>query len=527
MLLGAIALLAAPGLLLWLAARLAGGSPQPDVWDWPARAAEAELDQRPFAPWTWVGAGHVASPALFYAVCVLSMLLLGGVALWAGYALAGGISAWFPGLFGRHGEPRPAARTELGRLTVRGPRPGRMIVGHSGALVATEPGCPLLVFGAPGSGKTAAYCVPIVQEWSGPVVAASTKPDLVDATAGVRQHLGWVEICDQSGATGLATRSWSPEAGCDDFDAALRRAGWMVRGLAGAGDGGDAATRAVLSVALWAAAGGVATFAELSDCLRTADGVRLRQIAGRVPQPDPRVQRALTALAGLAPAAREECCRAVARVLEATAEEGAHAQANGAPLHPGEMVPRGDGALYLVAREAEPDRPSPWACGALGSVLDEAFRAAAAGPGQVLDRPLLVVFDGVVPSTLLGELAQYLALAGAVNITLLITFTGQGEDWSGDAAEEFLGGVGAIVFLGGQQDDAVLRLAAELAPALVSAGDGPAGLELAGLLGPGQGVLLHEGLPPVALWAQPWFQIRRLARLQATRPYVKGVGRVG
>jgi hypothetical protein len=509
--LAVICVVVLPGLFLWLAARLAGGRPAPDIWSWPARALLAEVQHEPFAPWTWVGAPHVASPALFYIVCAFTVLLLGGVALGFYTMVAGGIAAWFPGLLQRSDSPRPMGRRELGRLAVRGPQPGRMIIGHSAGLVATEPGSPLLVFGARGSGKTPAYCIPIIQEWSGPVVAASPKADLVDATAGIRQRVGAVVICDQSGATGLDACIWSPEAGCADFGAAIRRAGWMHAGASRDEAAEDDAIRAILAFSLWAAAHRAATLEDLCAQLRDEGGGRLQEVADRVTVWDPRVAQALGALAGLTPTAREECCGAVAEVLQATVEEVAAGGPASGILDPHELLPEGDGTLYLVMPGAAADRPSPLACSVLGAVLDEAFRCAVATPGDALDRRLLIVLDGFVPGTLLGELAQYVALAGVVNVTLLVTFLGRGGDWYGTVADDLLGGARAMVFLGGEQDEEALRLAADMVRCRGGTPERPPHLELAGLLGPGQAILLYADLPPVALWTRAGLESRRLA----------------
>jgi len=80
---------------------------------------------------------------------------------------------------------------------------------HGRHRVAAPEGESVLVLGGAGAGKSAALCVPAIEEWDGPVVAISRKTDLVEVTAGVRQHLGPVDVLDPGGRTGLATCNWT------------------------------------------------------------------------------------------------------------------------------------------------------------------------------------------------------------------------------------------------------------------------------------------------------------------------------
>jgi len=532
-----LALWLVPGAVLWVAAFVCGARPTPDLWAWPYRAGLAYLAHRPFEPWTWVGAGAVASPALFYSVCVVA-LLLAAIAAVGGYSVVqGGIIAWFPHFFRRAGPPRWATQTQRQALTVRGPRTGRMILGHHGtSLIATEPGASLLVLGPAGSGKSASFTIPIVQEWKGPVLAASLTPDLVDATAGIRQHRSRVSICDPGGVTGRATGGWSPIQGCEDFAVSIRRADWMLQGTLPdvavdvRGDGSYAASHALLSTSLWAAARTATRLEELGHWLEDPDLLDLRAAVLRIPSRDPRADHFLVTLAQRDRAERAAYSDRVAALVQACLGDPAPV-----PFDPYGLALGGE-TLYVVGPTDDPSRSAPYLAGIVGEVLDAVFTVAAT---RALEKPLLVVLDGTAAVAPIRELDRYLAVAGSLNVAMLVTFRDLQEIRAryGVLAEDVAAGAQAAVFMGGQEDEGTLRLASDLTRLHLSGGSisDPApvvrqpdrsALDLAGLLGPGQAVLLYEGLPPIPLWTRHWYRTEHLVKLAARRPYVRGVSRI-
>jgi type IV secretion system protein VirD4 len=71
-----------------------------------------------------------------------------------------------------------------------------------------------LVFGPPGSFKTAGVVIPAILEWAGPVLATSVKPDVIKATRAHRERRGEVVVLDPMGASGLVGARWTPLAFC-------------------------------------------------------------------------------------------------------------------------------------------------------------------------------------------------------------------------------------------------------------------------------------------------------------------------
>lgn len=82
----------------------------------------------------------------------------------------------------------------------------------------------LWVYAPARGGKTSSIVVPMVLGAPGPVLATSTKPDVVAWTATARQAQGDVYVCDWEDITGWPNKvKWTPIYGCEDEDEALER----------------------------------------------------------------------------------------------------------------------------------------------------------------------------------------------------------------------------------------------------------------------------------------------------------------
>ncbi|MGP4995722.1 type IV secretory system conjugative DNA transfer family protein [Glutamicibacter ardleyensis] len=82
----------------------------------------------------------------------------------------------------------------------------------------------LWVYAPARGGKTSSIVVPMVLGAPGPVLATSTKPDVVAWTATARQAQGEVFVCDWEDITGWPNKvKWTPIYGCEDEDEALER----------------------------------------------------------------------------------------------------------------------------------------------------------------------------------------------------------------------------------------------------------------------------------------------------------------
>ena len=142
-------------------------------------------------------------------------------------------------LFGDLHRPRKAGwgagwatARQLHALTLRRPAANRVVIGAQQRLgrrlLAAEDCHSVLVFGPPGSYKTAGLVIPAVLEWTGPLVATSVKLDVLDATRAHRSGRGEVLVFDPLGTSGRAGQRWSPLRGCAMFAGAQAMADAMA-----------------------------------------------------------------------------------------------------------------------------------------------------------------------------------------------------------------------------------------------------------------------------------------------------------
>jgi type IV secretory pathway TraG/TraD family ATPase VirD4 len=104
---------------------------------------------------------------------------------------------------------------------------------ENGEWVTAEKESAVMVLGPPRSGKTSAVMIPAILGARGPVVATSTKPDVMSATRRARAELGDVWLFDPAGELsdpskgkselpeGVRELRWSPVAAAATWDQAL------------------------------------------------------------------------------------------------------------------------------------------------------------------------------------------------------------------------------------------------------------------------------------------------------------------
>ena len=123
---------------------------------------------------------------------------------------------------------------------------GRLYVGAvSGGVALADPQHAVLVLGPPRAGKTTALAVPNVLAAPGPVIATSTKPDVLVPTLGIRSGLGRCWVLDPTGTVsvppGVERIRWSPVSAAATWDESLVVARGMVGVARPAGRRGESA----------------------------------------------------------------------------------------------------------------------------------------------------------------------------------------------------------------------------------------------------------------------------------------------
>jgi hypothetical protein len=531
-----------PGIVILLATVLAGGAPHTRLYDWPYVAIRSVSQSHgSVAPWQWVGAPFVRSAVLFWTavVLVIAPLVLGFVV--AAVALRGGLPAFFPFLSQPTLRSRWARVQSLARAGLATPAADgrRLVLGrHRSRMVALREGTSLLALGASGSGKSAALCVPAIGDWDGAVVAVSDGTDLIEAAAGVRQHLGKVDVLDLSRRTGLGTCSWTPAGVSLTFDEAVA----LVSQVLGSRDPSpDEPTRQVLTCALYAAAGhglGVAAAVEWLDDLSGATLVRaLLQVGDR----DPRATSWATRIVELGRDERAACFSAARQLLRAHFEQAGPGVAR--PFQPAEFLAGASNTLFVVTRQGG---ASP------AGAVDTLLRSLVAGAEQGRRRPLLVVLDGCAAVGAMPDLAEHLASRSDF-VTVLAALRdlddcGARLEWDmGAIAEEawavlFLGGgvaEGAEVGVGGLDQPGAPSSTPELMHRLVRRqlerrrrapwGDRQPDLlppDAARQLGYGRALLVHDRMAPAVLWTRNCYEDPELQRRHREHPFVRGVARI-
>jgi type IV secretion system protein VirD4 len=141
--------------------------------------------------------------------------------------------------------PNFAANAHRALLEVLRSRSSGVYLGHDErGWCFTAPEHSVMVLGPPRSGKTTSLIIPNVLAATGAVVSTSTKPDVVEATVGVRADMGRCLVFDPTastaGRTGLPEVRWSPLQSCTTWLGSLSAAQSLV---ATGGPGGAAGDR--------------------------------------------------------------------------------------------------------------------------------------------------------------------------------------------------------------------------------------------------------------------------------------------
>jgi len=432
----------------------------------------------------------------------------------------------------RRGPPRAArwARpSDLANLVVRGagaPPAGRLVLGRVGRRrVAAERAQSVLVFGPTQSGKTSGLAVPAILGWTGPVVAASVKADLLEHTVGHRETLGTVHCFDPTGVTGRPATAWSPLPTSRTWPGARRSAATLTevgRAQAGAMSDGDfwytTASR-MLAPLLFAAATSGRGMVDVVHWVETREEREVLGLltAAGVPGAEDAARSAF---------AKEERQRSsIVTTLETLLEPFADpAPCRAAELDPGALL-AGSDTLYLCAPAHDQRRLTPLFVGVLRTVLDHAYDRVAR-TGRPLDPPLLVVLDEAANIAPVPDLDALAATAAGHGIQLVTVWhdLAQISARFGARAPTVVNNHRAKLFLSGISDPATLDYAshligdeeAHLAATTAGGRTGPsttrsptvrrlAPPDALRRVPPGSGVLVYRDLSPARVTLRPWF----------------------
>ena len=255
----------------------------------------------PRAAWPAPARAALPSAAGFYVA--LAAILTTAAALGAAVAVVARRLGLWPAPHPASRSSRWARRSDVRRLVVRAPSPGRLVLGRvAGRLVAAEQRHSVIVIAPTQSGKTTGLAVPAILEWDGPVLACSVKTDLLRDTLVRRGHLGEVKVFDPTAITGFPRAGWSPLGASHTWQAARETADRLVASAQPAHGSGEAtfwnqAGARYLAPLLFAAASTHRTMVDVVRWVDTDDQEQITNALGgelweQLRTPDARDERA-------------------------------------------------------------------------------------------------------------------------------------------------------------------------------------------------------------------------------------------
>jgi type IV secretion system protein VirD4 len=473
-------------LLLWATGTLGallihGQRPRADLQEMGAVAVRLlQHPGDPAAAWPGPDRTLIPGPAGFYATLLLLLAVAAALSL-VGWRAWGRLQASLPDT-GRYGAVW-ARRHDLRDLVVRKGTDltGRIVLGRTPwrQTIASTLRHSLLLFGPTLSGKTVSFVIPTVLRWRGPVIATSSKVDLLRATLTRRQRRGRTYLLDPFRASGLPAIRWSPLVGCKHWADALDMAYWLTQAASVShsiqtAEFWETLAKNLLAPLLYAAANKPA--ATMLTVVRWANEYALAEEvlavfaaleAADPDDPAPSLAHSAFLASVKADARRKDSIYGTAQVLLDVYKYPAVADtASGCDIDR-EAFLRGfdaagnpvDNTVFVFAPEHRQDQLRP---------LFEAFicwliRAAEdryAATGVALDPPLLVMLDeaaNIAPLRKLGTYASSLASQGVQLVAVFQNF-GQIRDRYGPQAGTIVTNFLVKVLMGATTDRELLEL---------------------------------------------------------------------
>jgi type IV secretory pathway TraG/TraD family ATPase VirD4 len=325
-----------------------------------------------------------------------------------------------------------------------------------------------LILGPSRSGKTSSLVIPNLLQSESPVIATSTKPDVMEATAPWRSRLGWAFLYDPSGEIecppGVERVGWSPLTTAASWDAAVQTADAMVGSsrLGGASLAHSPGEQhwterasALLAPLLHAAA--IEKF-PMRTVLRWIDrhngATPLEILTSAVGEE----AAATDLLAGIVSTdAREQSgiWSTTSGVLAAYRSAGAMASTTAPPLDLSEFC-RGSHTMYICSPGRRQQQFAPLVVGAIGDVRDATYVRARAEPTM---SPTLFALDEVANIAPIPDLVSMVSEGAGQGLLVMACLQdlSQARSRWGPAADGFLSLFGATVVMPGIADTATLR----------------------------------------------------------------------
>lgn len=323
----------------------------------------------------------------------------------------------------------------------------------------SQPERAVLLLGPPRSGKTSAVIVPTVLGHDGPVVATSTKPDVLRATATARSRWGQVWRFDPTDADGHGPGEvlrWSPVPCSRVWDGALLMARAMVSGArvgAGTTDQTHWAKRAqgLLAPMLHAAAISGRDIAHVVDWVIRHE---LDEPGLILENGSPLAMAMLVGVLNTEGREQSSIFSAASDALDAYTSDAALTAARDPNFDPDHFV-AGTDSIYIHAPAERQAAAAPLVCGLLAEIRRATYQAVA----QLRHRRVLFALDEAANIAPMPELPGMASEGGSQGLVLIAAFQdlSQARARWGEAADGFLTLFGSKLILPGVADPRTLE----------------------------------------------------------------------
>ena len=338
--------------------------------------------------------------------------------------------------------------------------------GHRPCWSATEDS--VGVVGPPRYGKSSGVIIPAIMSWDGPVVATSTRGDLLRFCGAWRHRIaaargGGVWTYDPfASEPGVSGMRWSPLSGCTDPSVCYRRVAAMTAVVAhgiSEGEHWRAGAAVILRAVFHAAALSgqglvdVRRWLAAQDTREPADILRRADTLARSWADD------LQAVERIGDRERGSFYSVARNCLDATAEPKVLASTASSDLDL-DLFLRTSSTLFIVGPSHYQEVAAPMIVGLVDSIAQRAAELAALAPEGRLDPPLLLALDEVANIAPLRSLPALVSEGGGRGIVTLWaaqSFAQLRRRYGTDEQQAILTATTAKLIFGGMSNGADLR----------------------------------------------------------------------
>ncbi|MFD8497532.1 type IV secretory system conjugative DNA transfer family protein [Amycolatopsis sp. NPDC059657] len=314
-------------------------------------------------------------------------------------------------------------------------------------------------FGGPRSGKTGELACRILDA-PGAVIATSTRTDLIDLTAKLRERRGPVYVFNPSGLGKLpSTITFDPLSGCADPVTALHRGADLIPA-----DGGDPErehwiklARRALATLLHAAAVGDLAMTDVADWVADPEGSADEVLRLLRRSPEPAFSTAAQQFLTTNDRTRSSITTTITPALEWLTDPNAKAAAApGGTFDVAELLEQ-RATVYMLG--AEEGHTASLVAALTSHLAREARRIAAESPGGRLDPALTLVLDEAALVSPV-PLDKWTADMGGRNVTIHIGAQSRAQlrdRWGNTGCAAIMTNSATVLILAGARDDEDLK----------------------------------------------------------------------